>query len=644
MNGVIGMTEILLSTRLDSDQRNYVETLRGSGETLMKIIDDILHFSKLEARSVRLEAIDFDLRVAVEEVTRLLARRAQDKGLELASLIEDEVPTALRGDPFRIRQILTNLIGNAVKFTEEGEISVRAQLVEASGGAATVRFEVTDTGVGMSEEQQSRLFEAFSQADASTTRKYGGTGLGLAISRQLVELMGGEMGVTSEPGVGSTFWFTVRLEERPAAESKPRPRTELQDLRVLVADSNDTNRESLHQQIDSWEIEVESAEDGPRALRLLRAAAARGEPYDAAILDADLTGMGGMELIYAIKGIPAISNTRLVLQTPLDRRGDTEEGHRSGVAAYLVKPVRRSELYNCLATLLDAPAETFPSPAPGDAPSASGRTAEEDRDETRAHLLVAEDNNVNQLVAVEMLENLGYRVDVVGNGLEAVEALSHAPYAAVLMDCQMPEMDGYEATAEIRRREGSVHHTPIIAMTAHALQSERERALEAGMDDHISKPVKPEKLDSVLQRWLRRPAPEPLTSRSESPPTLDAPVDYSVLAGLSKLQKEGEPDILDRLTDMFLEEAPPRLAAIREAMERGDSQMLEEAAHALHGSCANLGAQGMEEICAGLEKLGRSQDLRETSDLLTRLEVEFERFTAVLEAELQRIKRESSDR
>ncbi len=636
MNGVIGMTELLLGTGLSPQQRGYAETLRDSGETLMKVINDILDFSKIDAGSVRLEAIDFDLRVAVEEVTRLLAKRAQDKGLELASLIGEDVPTALRGDPFRLRQVLTNLTTNAIKFTEQGEVSVRVVLAEPVGGSGeniTVRFEVADTGIGMTEEQRSRLFEAFSQADASTTRRYGGTGLGLAISKQLAELMGGELGVTSGPGQGSKFWFTARFAKRPTREAAAKPRAELGDLRVLVADGNETNRESLRQQVRSWGAEADGAEDGPGALRALRAAA-RDEPYDVAILDADLAGMGGMEMVHAIKSIPGIVSTRLVLQASLGRRGDDEEARRAGVEAHLNKPVRRSELYNCLVAVLDVPLRAASAPVLDDA-RALNRTGEGDGGESRARVLVAEDNAINQFVAVRLLESLGYRADVVANGLEAVETLSRTPYAAVLMDCQMPEMDGYEAAAEIRRRGGTAHRAPIIAMTAHALRSERERALEAGMDDHISKPVKPETLDAVLRRWIRRPMPDPAFApgpRDGSQP--DDPVDHSVLEDLSGLQREGEPDILVRLSSMFLDEAPPRMVTMREAVKRGDARALEEAAHALNGSCANLGARGMEVLCADLEKLARAEDLRGASNLLTRLEVEFERFGAALEAEL----------
>ncbi len=445
------MTELLLDTPLDQEQREFAETVKLSGENLLVILNDILDFSKIEAGKMRIETIDFDLRTAVEDVTALLGERAQEKGLELASLIEYDVPTAVRGDPGRLRQVFTNLIGNAVKFTEEGEVVLRAALAGDRGDAATVRFEVRDTGIGLTEEQQSRLFQSFSQADTSTTRKYGGTGLGLAISSQLVELMGGEIGVESEPGAGSTFWFEVPLRKQPeGAQEAPKPLGDLWNLHALIVDDNATNRQILHKQLISWGMRDGNVEDGQRALEELRSAAEGGDPYEVAVLDMQMPGMDGMQLARAIKADPAISATRLVLLTSMGKRGDGEEARQAGIEAYLTKPVRQSELYDALAAVMGTPAEDAATEEPD---LVTRHSLREKRAGSNAPLLVAEDNPVNQKVAVRMLENLGYRVDVAGDGLEALEALSRNSYAAVLMDIQMPEMDGYEATAEIRHRE-----------------------------------------------------------------------------------------------------------------------------------------------------------------------------------------------
>jgi signal transduction histidine kinase/CheY-like chemotaxis protein/HPt (histidine-containing phosphotransfer) domain-containing protein len=617
MNGVIGMTDLLLDTPLDDEQHEYAETVRSSGQSLLAILNDILDFSKIEAGSLDLETIGFDLRKEVEEVATLLAGRAHEKGLELASLVEPGTPTAVRGDPFRLRQVLTNILGNAIKFTEEGEVTLRAELVEDAPGTATVLFEVTDTGIGMTEEQRSKLFKPFTQADASTTRRYGGTGLGLAISRQLVLMMGGEMGVRSEPGTGSTFWFTTRLEKRPEGEQKaPAIRTGLRGLRVLVVDDHETNRRILHKQISSWGMEDGMAQGGEEALTMLRAAAGSGEPYDLAILDMQMPGMDGIQLARAIGDEPTISSTRMVLLTSIGLNIN-EEAREAGVEAVLSKPVRQSQLYDALATMMGASAE---APA---RPSRGGERSRLGPEEGAGHVLLAEDYPVNRMVAIAMLERSGYRVDAVGNGKEAVEALSGVPYAAVLMDVQMPEMDGYEATAEIRRREGSGPRTPIIAMTANAMQGDRERALEAGMDDYLTKPVRREDLEAVLRRWIPRPG-------QETPA-----VDLSVLESRRGPQKDGEPDKLARIVLLFIEDVPPRLELMRQAVEKGEAQSVEETAHLLKGGSGYMGAVRMAEICANLQQKASSGDLAQAPELLDALEEEFERVGPVLQSALR---------
>ncbi len=636
MNGVIGMTGLLMDTALDDEQREYAQTVRSSGENLLTIINDILDFSKMEAGKLDIEAIAFDLRSAVEESVDLLAKRAHQKGLEIASLVEAKVHTALRGDPGRIRQVLVNLVGNAVKFTEEGEVTLVVRLVgEKEEEAAVVRFEVKDTGIGLTEEQRGRLFQPFSQADASTTRRYGGTGLGLAISRQLVELMGGEIGVESEPGAGSTFYFVLPLKkqrEGAKGSAASTPHADLHGLRVLVVDDNETNRKIVHEQVVSWGMRDGMAEDGQRALEVLRKAAESGDPYDLAILDMQMPEMDGVELARRIKEDPDIAPTRLVMASSVGRGREAEEAREAGIEAYLTKPVRQSRLYDAIATIVAIVEEDAPTRREVEKPLAARHEPKEaEAARPRARVLVAEDNRVNQMVATKMLEKFGYRADVVADGQEAVEALFLVPYAAVLMDVQMPEMDGYEATAEIRRRERedpNGRRTPIIAMTANAMQGAREKALYAGMDDYVSKPVKPEELDAALERWIPRSDEETLASEEAtdgagaSPDDTTDPLDRRVIEGLFEL---GGPELVAELSDLFLEDVPPRLEALREAIGSGDAPSVGQVAHALKGSSGNMGATRMASICAELEEVGVSEDLTKAPKLLDQLEAEFSR-------------------
>ncbi len=637
MNGILGMTELLLDTPLSEEQREFAQTVRLSGQNLMMIIDDILDFSKIEAGAMRLENIYLDLRSTVEDVTVLLGGRAQDKGLELASLVEHDVPEALSGDPGRLRQVLTNLLSNAIKFTDEGEVIVRVELVREDEESATVRFGVSDTGIGISREQQRRLFLAFTQADASTTRRYGGTGLGLAISKQLVNLMGGELGVESEPGRGSTFSFIVSFEKQPEYVSPARNvRGDLAGRRTLVVDDNRANRAILEKQLSSWGVRVTAVEGGAQALRELRLA---GEPYELAVLDMQMPGMDGLELARRIKADPDFSHIRLVLLTSMGRRG--EEARQAGIEACLTKPVRQSELYDALVTVMsDYPNTVMGGTTPGERRGLHGPG----RQKASAHrVLVAENNPVNQKVAARMLENLGYLVDVVGDGREALKALAGTRYGAVLMDVQMPGMDGYRATRQIRHREDQLgrrnmmmglrrHRTPIIAMTANAMRGDRKRAVEAGMDDYISKPVSRGELGAVLRKWISGTPAYRLPGAEDG--ETSTPLDREVIAGIRGLQREDETDIVAELAGMFLDDARPRLSALEEAVQNDDAPAVESLAHTLKGSSGNMGARGMAALCARLEVAGASGDLSQSFRLLERLKEEFVRVDRAFEAEI----------
>jgi signal transduction histidine kinase/CheY-like chemotaxis protein len=517
MNGVIGMTGLLLDTNLTAEQREYTEIVRTSGEALLSVINDILDLSKIEAGKLVIELSPFDLRLSIEEVDEMLAPKAEEHKLDLVLEYTADVPRHFIGDGGRIRQVVTNLVGNAVKFSSDGCVLITVECQSQEAQQARLRVSVRDNGPGIPQEKLDLLFRKFSQVDASSTRKYGGTGLGLAISKQLVELMGGSIGVESRPGAGSTFWFTLPLTLDAQPHAAPVPIADLRDLRVLIVDDNQVNRRVLHEQVTSWGMRNESFSSGEAALESLRAARQSGDPYHFAILDYQMPGMDGATLARAIKSDPAIRGTVLVMLTSVGYLDAVRHTESAGLYACLSKPVRQSQLLNTLATAWSKQQHVARAdPAKPASRIAEMKSAMAGRSAGwPIRVLVAEDNVVNQKVAARMLERLGLRVEVAANGREAVKMFELLPYDLVFMDCQMPEMDGYEAAREIRRREGPGRYVAIIAMTADAMAGCREHCLEAGMDDFVAKPIAMEALFEALRRWA--PVREPAPAQSERP-------------------------------------------------------------------------------------------------------------------------------
>ena len=510
MNGIIGMSGLLLDSKLSVEQKEFALTVQTCADSLLTIINDILDFSKIEAGKLNFEMLDFDIRSTVESTIEILAERAQSKGLELVSLVQPDVAVDLCGDAGRLRQVLLNLLSNAIKFTEKGEVGLYVRTEAATAGDVTLVFEIVDTGIGLPEDAQSRIFEPFAQADGSTTRKYGGTGLGLAISRGLVERMNGQIGVRSALGAGSNFWFTARFQKQANPPARPQRRAPA-DLRVLVVDDNESARAALSAMLTAWNIRHDAVGSGRETLQTLRAASTRGEPFQVALLDMQMTDTSGFALTEEIKRDPVLAATQIVIMHTVGRRGSSASWAEVGISGYVTKPVKQSAL---LDAIVDAATPQPPKPRLGlNSPKTQPfkTTTELSRLMMKPvtaqrfssfRVLVAEDNMVNQKVALRQLLNLGFRADAVANGKEVLDALGRIPYKLVFMDCQMPEMDGYEATRTIRSRSGTAAKVTIVAMTANALEGDRETCLAAGMDDYLSKPVKQEELERVLRRWV----------------------------------------------------------------------------------------------------------------------------------------------
>jgi two-component system, sensor histidine kinase and response regulator len=671
--GVMGMTELLLTTDLTDQQRKMAATVFQAGETLMRIINDILDFSKIEAGRLKLEYIDLDLRQCVEEVIEFFAEHAQKKELELACHISADVPVALSGDPVRLRQILHNLIGNAIKFTEKGEVVVHAKTLQETSENVLICLEVRDTGIGIEPERQSEIFDAFSQADGSTTRKYGGTGLGLSISKQLCEMMGGEINVESQKGAGSVFRFTVRMGKRAAVPMWP---GDLQGLRALIVDDNASMRSILQQQLTSWGVHSTMAESGQRALTMLREAADRGEPYELALLDMGMSEMDGMELAGKIKADSAIADVSLILMAPTGYC-DADQIHQAGFSAYLTKPIRQSQLYTYIFKAIGLSSREDSQHAPADSSSIDKASRFNGR------ILVAEDSTVSQEVIQGMLESLGCRVEVAGDGQAVLDAISRAHYDMILMDCHMPAMDGYEATRIIRQREimetgqkGSEDpncrsHIPIIAQTGDAMQGALAECLAVGMDDYLSKPFNMAQLAAVLERWLsgnsgaeatsppaaqgdvcssfssvqekldptsiqELPAPDSpklaaVASFSQNPARPDL-IDRRAFENIRMIQLKDGTDLLVRMISTYLAESLKHVDSMRKALRMLDETQFKRAAHTLKTSSATLGASRLAEICRELEQMGIGNSPEAAENVLSGMEVEYE---AVREALLK---------
>jgi len=578
LNGVVCMSELLLDTELERDQREYAEVTLTSAEALMRVINDILDFSKIEAGRLDILDADYSIETMVSEVCEIVGSKAHEKKLELAVAIGADVPPIVRGDSNRVRQVLVNLLGNAVKFTSEGEIVVRVGVARGPDGVERLRLEVTDTGIGIERDKLARLFRPFSQIDATMTRKYGGSGLGLSIAKQLVELMDGDLGVQSSPGEGSTFWFTLPCVPGIAVDPEHRVK-DLTGTRLLIVDDNATNREIVEQQAAHWGLIPDSAAGGRSALELMNRAADAGRPYEIAVLDLHMPELDGIELAHMIKGNPRLRSTRLIMLSSSHAR--PSEVRAAGIDAELSKPVRQSRLYNELvASMQREPRRSRPNLKLDTGAAAPSTTH---------HVLIAEDNEINQFAATQVLGKLGFTVDIAENGREAIEMTASRIYTAVFMDCQMPEIDGYTATATIRSREANDRHTLIIAMTAHTMAGDREKCLAAGMDDYIAKPLRLDNVAKVCEQFAE-PGPAPEASATSAPSLFDP-------AGLFEI---ADADQASKLIWMFIDQTTERLPLLADAIAAADPEAMHQIAHVLKGSAATVGAPRITEICSAI--------------------------------------------
>lgn len=607
MNGIIGMTNLALDTQLTSEQREYLGAVKSSADALLNLLNDILDFSKIEAHKLELNPVEMNLRDSLLEMVHVLAVRAHEKGLELACRIAPDVPDALMCDTLRLRQVIVNLVSNAVKFTEQGEVVVTVEKEAQHGPLVVLHFAVSDTGIGIPKEKQPFIFSAFEQADGSTTRKYGGTGLGLAIASELVSLMGGRIWVESELGKGSTFHFTARLEVREASAGESP--IALKGRRVLVVDDNATNRAILQEQLSQWQMEVAAADGSAAAFELLSQAAADGRAFELAVVDSHMPEIDGFGLVEMIRRDPALETLRVIMLTSGPQFGDVERCREAGIDGYLLKPPSPSDLRNRIISLL--------SGKPDGSSESKPDSEQPQHLETRSlRILLAEDNAVNQRLARRLLEKRGHEVYVADNGAQALEIYNSTPVDIVLMDVQMPEMDGMEATAEIRRLErGTGSRVPIIAMTAHAMAGDKEKCLEGGMDDYISKPIQTDDLYRLLEQYSPKPGDEERQMTAESP--------LDIEFALSRIG--GDTELLREIAGLFVEEEAKLMSDIKSALDEGNSKKLETAAHTLKGMLSNFGANAAVEAAFTIERVAREGDMGRALTAYPDLEKEMSR-------------------
>lgn len=625
LNGIIGMTDLALETELTREQRDYLQTVKLSADALLGVINDILDFSKIEAGKVDLETVDFDIYECIEGALKTVALRADEKGLELLCDVSPEVPAWVAGDPGRLRQVILNLIGNAVKFTEQGEVALRVQQEFIDDSQVHLQFSVTDTGIGIAPHKVESIFESFSQADASTTREFGGTGLGLTISRRLVDMMGGGIWVESIVGKGSNFHFTVKLDRAPERKAAllqvPVSSSILVGVKVLILDDNRTNRRILEGLLTRWGMISTAVSDGQQALELYFAAEAQGEPFQLVLTDMHMPKMDGFDFVQRLKDKFGSASSTIMMLTSGGQHGDAQRCGELGIAAYLLKPVRQVELREAIAGILlareTAEATSLITRYTLREQASGGKTLK---------ILLAEDNLVNQKLARRMLEKRNHTVAVVNNGREALSALDAEAYDLVLMDMQMPEMDGFEATIALREQEKETgKHQPVVAMTALAMNGDRERCMAAGMDGYLSKPIRPEELDEVLERYVLQKT----SSSGKEPdaaPTRNDSVDVTQL--LDRIDDDRA--LLADLTDIFRSDYPNQLRLVQTALDTNHPGEIERIGHMLKGTLLNLSAPKASELSGSLEQAGRSRSLQDAQPILNQLTLELDRVVHVL--------------
>ncbi len=651
MNGVLGMAELLIGTELTSKQQRFAETIHKSGNALLTIINDILDFSKIEAGKLELNKTVFDLRLLIEELGIMFAEQAHRKGLELTCNYPADGHSMFRGDAERIRQIIVNLIGNALKFTEKGEILLKVELFNKDDDKCLIRFRVRDTGLGIEPAAQEKIFDSFSQADGSTTRKYGGTGLGLTICKKLTELMNGKIGIKSQPNLGSTFWFAIPLKKEVAIKQSISKLSNLdfKNNRLIIADSNTTNCEVLEQQFTSWGMDYYSVDNGKKALRAMKEAFQQGNPFSLAIIDNNLPGLDGISLARKIKNDPDLSNIKLIMLSSVGNLEETGQWLMAGIESYLSKPIRQSELYESVSKALASDGEENPTSEQTSATHSLEKTFS-----LKGHILVAEDNMVNQELVKEMLTNLGCTLEVVDNGRKAFETISDCPldnlqqpYDLILMDCQMPEMDGFEATEKLRQWESEqkvLERIPIIALTANAMEGDRDKCIAAGMDDYMTKPFNLEQLGALLHRWLpllakenkseyarqKESAANPQTNDSSNETKNITQINFAAIDKIRKLQRQGQPNVVVKVVKLFLENSQKTILSLESAISAGDHGSLQRCAYSLQSSCSTVGATDLARLCAELEMLGKTEDAEKAQSRLSVLEYEYDAICAAL--------------